>query len=185
MGQPSSTFQVPVGSLNTQVPVIPTGVPSDILERRPDVASAERQMAAANARVGVAISAFYPGITLAAQLGLQSTQITNLITAPSALWALGSGLTQSLLSGGRNRAEADFASGHDHSSVATYRNDVLTAFQQVEDALSGLQSLSAAAESQQRAVEAARRALDIANNRYVGGLVTYLDVITAQQNIAQ
>lgn len=183
MGEPASTFGIPVGTLSAHLPEIPPGVPSDILERRPDVASAERQMAAANARIGVALSAFYPGITLGGQVGLQSTQITNLVTAPSALWALGSGLAQSLLSGGRNRAQADLATAQYDTVVANYRNDVLTAFQQVEDALSGLQNLSLAAESQQRAVEAARQALEIANNRYVGGLVTYLDVITAQENL--
>jgi multidrug efflux system outer membrane protein len=182
-GSPASTFSVPVRPLTlTPVPV-PLGVPSDLLERRPDIATAERQMANENALVGVAKSAFYPQLTLSGAGGFQSTDITNLISAPSAIWSLGGDLLQPVFNGGRNRANLAYARHVYDESVANYRESVLVAFQQVEDGLSGLSELSQSAAKQNAAVADARRALELANNRYVGGVTTYLDVITAQSQL--
>ena len=183
VGVPASSFSVPVKPLALTAPVIPLGLPSDVLERRPDVAQAERQMASENAQIGVAKSAYYPGINLFANGGVQSADLGLLLNAPSAFWALGANVTETILSGGRRRAQMEFAkSGYD-ASVASYRQTVLTAFQEVEDGISGLDVLSQAAQTQQQAVDAAQRALTIANDRYVGGLVTYLDVVTAEQTL--
>lgn len=183
VGVPASSFSVPVKPLALTAPAIPLGLPSDVLERRPDVAQAERQMASENAQIGVAKSAYYPGINIFANGGVQSADLGLLLNAPSAFWALGANVTETILSGGRRRAQMEFAkSGYD-ASVASYRQTVLTAFQEVEDGISGLNVLSQAAQTQQQAVDAAQRALTIANDRYVGGLVTYLDVVTAEQTL--
>jgi outer membrane protein, multidrug efflux system len=179
-GNPASTFSIPVASLNLSPPPVPLGVPSDLLERRPDVATAERQMAYENALVGVATAAFYPQLTIFGGGGIQSTDITNLFSAPSAIWSLGGDLLQPLLQGGRLRANLAATKSTYDESVANYREAVLTAFQEVEDGLSGLNALSQADATQNAAVADARRALELANNRYVGGVTSYLDVITAQ-----
>ena len=179
-GNAASTFSVPVLPLNAIPPPVPLGVPSDLLERRPDVAAAERQMAYENAQVGVATAAFYPQLTLFGGAGVQSTDITNLITGPSAIWALGGDLLQPILQGGRNRANLAATKSAYSEAEANYRESVLTAFQQVEDGLSGLNMLSQAAATQNAAVADARRSLELSNNRYVGGVTSYLDVITAQ-----
>ncbi|HEU4414097.1 MAG TPA: efflux transporter outer membrane subunit [Candidatus Angelobacter sp.] len=183
VGVPASNFSVPVKPLGTAPPVVPFGVPSDVLERRPDVAQAERLMASQNAQIGVAKSAFYPGISLSAGGGFESADIGKIISASTGFWALGANVAETLLSGGRRRAQVDFAKSGYGASVATYRQTVLTAFQEVEDSLSGLNVLSQAAETQQQAVDAAQRALNIANDRYTGGLVTYLDVVNAEQTL--
>ncbi len=180
VGTPASSFSVPVRPLNAAPPAVPLGVPSDLLERRPDIATAERRMAYQNAQVGVATAAFYPQLTIFGGGGVQSTDITNLFTAPSAIWSLGGDLLQPIFQGGRNRANLAAAKSAYDESVANYRESVLTAFQQVEDGLSGLNTLSQAAGSQNAAVADARHALELANNRYVGGVTSYLDVITAQ-----
>ena len=179
-GTPASTFNIPVAPLRANPPPIPLGMPSDLLERRPDVASAERAMANENALVGVAQTAFYPQFSISGGGGFQSIGIGSLISAPSAFWSLGGAAFQPILNGGRNRANLAATESAYNESVANYRQSVLTAFQQVEDGLSGLNSLSHASESQGAAVADAQRALEIANNRYVGGLTTSLDVITAQ-----
>ncbi len=179
-GNPASTFSVPVAPLRAAPPSVPLGMPSDLLERRPDVATAERAMAQENALVGVAKTAFYPQFTISGAGGFQSISLGSLITAPSAFWSLGGDLLQPIFNGGRNRANLAATKSAYDESVANYRESVLTAFQQVEDGLSNLNTLSQAAESQTAAVTDARRALEIANNRYVGGLTTFLDVITAQ-----
>ena len=179
-GNPASTFNIPVAPLHATPPPVPLGMPSDLLERRPDIATAERAMAQENALVGVAKTAFYPQFTISGAGGFQSTSLSSLITAPSAFWSLGGDLLQPIFNGRRNRANLAAAKSAYDESVANYRESVLTAFQQVEDGLSGLNSLSQAAESQAAAVADAHRALDIANDRYAGGLTTYLDVITAQ-----
>lgn len=179
-GNPASTFSVPVRPLTlTPVPV-PLGVPSDLLERRPDIATAERQMAYENALVGVAKAAFYPQLTLSGSGGFQSTDINNLISGPNAIWALGGDLLEPVVNGGRNRANLAYTRHVYDESVANYREAVLTAFQQVEDGLSGLDELAQATKTQNAAVADARRALEIANNRYVGGVTSFLDVVTAQ-----
>ncbi len=183
VGVPASSFSVPVKPLATDPPAIPTGVPSDVLERRPDVAQAERQMAVQNAQVGVAKSAYYPGVNLFANGGVQSADLGVLLNAPSAFWAVGANVAETILSGGRRRAQVDFAKSGYGASVASYRQTVLTALQEVEDGISGLGVLARAAQTQQQTVDAAQRALTIANDRYVGGLVTYLDVVTAEQTL--
>jgi len=179
-GNAASTFSVQVAPLLTVPPPIPLGIPSDLLERRPDIATAERIMAQQNALVGVAKTAFYPQFTISGTGGFQSISLGSLITTPSTFWSLGGDLLQPILNGGRNRATLAATKSAYDESVANYRDSTLTAFQQVEDGLSGLNSLSRAAESQNAAVADAHRALDIANDRYVGGLTTFLDVITAQ-----
>jgi len=179
-GNPASTFSIPVLPLNATPPAVPLGVPSDLLERRPDVATAERQMAYQNAQVGLATAAFYPQLTIFGGGGVQSTNITNLLTAPSAIWAVGGDLLQPIFEGGRNRANLAATKSAYNEAEANYRESVLTAFQQVEDGLSGLNTLSQAVNTQNSAVADARRALELANNRYVGGVTSYLDVITAQ-----
>ena len=179
-GSAASTFSVPVAPLKATPPPVPLGMPSDLLERRPDVATSERTMAQENALVGVAKTSFYPQFTISGSGGVQSITLGSLITAPSTFWSLGGDLLQPIFNGGRNRATYEAAKSSYDESVANYRESVLTAFQQVEDGLSGLNALSQAAESQTTAVADARRALDIANDRYVGGLTTFLDVITAQ-----
>jgi multidrug efflux system outer membrane protein len=182
-GAPAPDFRVAEGSLQKYLPAIPTGVPSDLLERRPDIGREERLMAAANAQIGVAKSAYYPSLQLAASAGLESTGLGNLFSLPSSLWAVGATLAQPLISGGRIRAGVDFATAGYQDSLAQYRQTVLVAFQEVEDALAGLEVFAGAATSQGRAVGDSQRALNIALNRYTGGLVTYLDVVTAQQSL--
>jgi NodT family efflux transporter outer membrane factor (OMF) lipoprotein len=179
-GTSASTFSVPVAPLKALPPPVPLGMPSDLLERRPDIATAERAMANENALVGVAKTAFYPQFIISGSGGYQSVSLGSLITAPSAFWSLGGDLLQPIFNGGRNRANLAATQAAYQESVANYRQSALTAFQQVEDSLSGLDSLSRAAQTQNTAVADARRALDIANDRYVGGLTTFLDVITAQ-----
>ncbi len=179
-GSPASAFNVPVAPLRAVPPPVPLGMPSDLLERRPDIATAERAMASENALVGVAKTAFYPQFTISGSGGFESITLGSLITTPSAFWSLGGELLQPIFNGGRNRANLAATQAAYRESVANYRESALTAFQQVEDSLSGLDSLSRAAQTQNAAVADARRALDIANDRYVGGLTTFLDVITAQ-----
>jgi multidrug efflux system outer membrane protein len=188
LGQSASTVSVPVAPLQATPPPVPLGVPSDVLERRPDIATAERQVAFQNAQVGLAHAAFYPHITLggsplAGGGGLQSTDITSLFSASSLVWSLGGDVLQPVFQGGRNRANLAAAQAAYDESVANYRQSVLTAFQQVEDGISNLTTLSQALATQGAAVDDARRALTIANNRYVGGVTTYLDVITAQTTL--
>ena len=182
-GKSASTFSVTEASFDIAPPTIPTGLPSGILERRPDVATSERQMAFENAQVGIAMTAFYPHITLSGGGGYESQSITSLISAPSAIWSLGGDILQPVFNGGRNRANLASTRAAYDESVANYRESVLEAFQQVEDGLSGLALLDQAAKTQRTAVDDSRKALEIANNRYVGGLTTYLDVITAQTTL--
>jgi NodT family efflux transporter outer membrane factor (OMF) lipoprotein len=183
VGQPASTFSVPVAALNATPPPVPLGLPSDVLERRPDIASQERQMAFENAEVGIARSAFYPHVTLSGAGGWQSTSISALINAPSLFWSLGADALEPIIQGGRNRANLQAARAGYDEAVANYRQSVLTAFQEVEDGISNLDSLSKALSTQAAAVADAKRALDIANDRYVGGVTNYLDVITAQTTL--
>ena len=140
-------------------------------------------MAAANAQIGVATSAYYPSLQLAASAGLESTGIGSLFSLPSSLWAVGATLAQPLVSGGRIRAGVDFATAGYQDSVAQYRQTVLMAFQEVEDALAGLEVFANGAKSQRRRRRGLATRADIALNRYTGGLVTYLDVVTAQQSL--
>jgi multidrug efflux system outer membrane protein len=183
VGQPASNFSVPVVPLNATPPPVPLGVPSDVLERRPDIATMEREIAYENAQVGIARTAFYPHITLSGSGGWQSTSVGSLLNAPSLFWSIGADALEPIVQGGRNRANLAAARAAYDQSVANYRQSVLTAFQQVEDGISNLSTLSQALSTQAAAVSDARRALDIANNRYVGGVTNYLDVITAETTL--
>jgi outer membrane protein, multidrug efflux system len=183
VGQSASAFSVPITPLREAPPPVPLGVPSDVLERRPDIATAERTMAYQNAQVGIARTAFYPHITLSGSGGLLSKDLGSLFNASSLIWSVGADAFEPIFQGGRNRANLAAARSAYDQSVANYRQSVLTAFQQVEDGISNLSTLSQALSTQAAAVEDARRALTIANNRYVGGVTTYLDVITAQTTL--
>lgn len=165
------------------VPQIPLGVPSDLLQRRPDIASAERAMAAANAQIGVAKAAFFPSLTLNPAIGWDSTQFASLLTAPSLLWTVGANLGQVVFDGGRRAAGVDFANAGYRQAEATYRQTVLDALQQVQDGVTGLSVLDGAARQSHAAVTDAEHLLSLANDRYSGGLVAYLDVINAQQSL--
>ena len=183
LGQPASGMSIAVAPLQATPPPVPLGVPSDVLERRPDIATAERQMALQNAEVGIARTAFYPHITLNGSGGWQSANLGSLLNAPSLFWSLGGDVLQPVFEGGRNRANLAAARAGYYQSVANYRQSVLVAFQEVEDGISNLSTLQQALTTQTAAVDDARRALDIANNRYVGGVTNYLDVITAQTTL--
>jgi NodT family efflux transporter outer membrane factor (OMF) lipoprotein len=156
-----------------------------VLERRPDIATSERQIAYENAQIGIARAAFYPRIMLGGSGGLQSRDLVALANAPSFFWSLGADALEPIFQGGRNRANLAATRAAYDASVANYRQSVLTAFQQVEDGISNLETLSQAAATQAAAVDDARRTLTIANNRYIGGITSYLDVITAQATLLQ
>lgn len=162
-------------------PAIPIGVPSDILERRPDVASAERAMAAANAQVGVAVASFYPSIALGGAFGSQTRAIDRLLQYPSVIWSLGATLLQPILDGGRLKANEVFARAGYQATVESYRRIVLTAMQEVEDGILGLSALESASAQAEVAVASARKVHDMATARYEGGVANSLEVITAQQ----
>ena len=182
-GTPAPSFTLAADIAELEPPAVPLGVPSDVLQRRPDVASAERAMAAANAQIGVARAAYYPSIVLAPSLGFESRSLSTLFEAPSLLWSIGAQLTQPLFSGGRIGANVDFAQAGYDATVGNYRRTVLTAMQEVEDGITGLADLEHANTQARTAVQTARRVLDLANARYEGGATTYLDVITAQQSL--
>lgn len=183
VGEPAPDFHLLRRELTAEPPDLDVALPSDLLERRPDIASAERGMAAANAQIGVAQAAYYPSIDLFAGGGWQSSAISKLVNSASLFWALGANVAESVFTGGARRARVQFAqSGYD-ATVASYRGTVLSAFQEVQDGVTGLEVLARAEKSQQRAVASARKTLDISTDRYKGGLVSYLDVVTAQQNL--
>jgi multidrug efflux system outer membrane protein len=182
-GQPASNLKIAVKPMPSTLPVIPVGLPTDLLERRPDVAENERLMASANEQIGIAQAAYYPSLSLSASAGQNSTSLANLATLPSTVWSVGAILSETLLTGGARRAQVQFAQAGYKVTVANYRGSVLTAVQEVEDNLAGLAVLDDASKAQAAAVTDARKALDIATNRYVGGLVSYLDVVTAQQTL--
>ena len=183
VGTPAPSFSLPPVQRDLQPPAIPLGVPSDLLQRRPDVASAERAMAAANAQIGVATAAFYPSVILQPNIGEESRILSALFDAPSLMWSIGVSATQTLFDAGRTRANVDFARAGYDVSVASYRRTVLTAMQEVEDGITGVASLDRATAQAQVAVASAQRVLDMADARYEGGVATYLDVITAQQSL--
>ncbi|HWK85330.1 MAG TPA: efflux transporter outer membrane subunit, partial [Caldimonas sp.] len=183
VGTPAPSFALAPDISELEPPTVPLGVPSDVLQRRPDVASAERAMAAANAQIGVARAAYYPSIVLGSSIGFESRDLATLFEAPSLLWSIGAQLTQPLFSAGRLGANVDFARAGYDATVGNYRRVVLTAMQEVEDGITGLAALERANAQARTAVETARRVLDLANARYEGGATTYLDVITAQQSL--
>jgi len=180
LGKPPADFSIPPAPLTLLPPAIPIGLPSELLERRPDIASAERDVAAANAQIGIAQAAFYPTVTLRSIVGLESSSLTNLFSWPSALWSFGASVVEIAFDGGRRQALTEQARAAYDATVATYRQTVLTAFQGVEDALSTLRILEEQAEQQAKAVQAAEAALLLAINRYKGGITTYLEVVVVQ-----
>jgi len=180
MGQAPSSFSQPPTPLTATPPAIPIAVPSELLERRPDIAAAERRVAAANAQIGVAVAAFYPTITLTASSGFESSSLAKWFTAASHFWSVGPGISQTLFDGGLRRAQTDAARAAYDATVATYRQTVLAAFQGVEDNLAALRILEAEIAVQDEAVKAARKSVDLTTNQYKAGTVSYLNVITAQ-----
>ena len=180
-GQPATGFQLaPEDLATTAIPNLPVSLPSELLERRPDIAAAERRMRAANADVGVAKSAFYPQVYLNGSAGYESLNANSLFDWPSRMWALGPSVNLPLFTGGRNRAQLAAARAAYDGTVADYRATVLTAFQEVEDQLSAQRLLAAQFNAQSAAAAAAQHTVDISNNRYQAGLDTYLNVATAQ-----
>ncbi len=162
-------------------PAVPLGLPSELLQRRPDIAAAERAMAAANAQIGVANAAFYPSIVLGSVLGADSRELASLFDAPSLLWSLGLSAAQTIFDGGRLRANLDFSRAGYDATVANYRRVVLLAMQEVEDGITGLTALRRASQQAATARAAAQRVLDMTRARYDGGLSPYLELVTAQQ----
>jgi NodT family efflux transporter outer membrane factor (OMF) lipoprotein len=182
-GTPASTFSLPPMPLGDQVPQVPVGVPSQMLERRPDIAAAERQADAANAQIGIAIAAYYPNVSLTGTGGFASGRPGTLIQGPSEMWSLGASAVELLFDAGRRHAITQQAREGYEQQVANYRQTVLAAFQDVEDNLAALRILNQESEQEQLAVEAAERSLNISTNRYKGGVTTYLEVLTAQTTL--
>jgi multidrug efflux system outer membrane protein len=183
VGKSAPDFHIAARELAVQPPTLNAGLPSDLLERRPDIAEAEREMAVANAQIGVAKAAYYPSFNLFANGGWQAADIAKLASIQSTFWAIGANVAESIFTGGARRAQVQYAQAGYDATVANYRGTVLQAFREVQDSLTGLTVLDQAFQSQQQAVDASRRNLDIATNRYKGGLVSYLDVVTAQQTL--
>ena len=179
-GRSPATFSLAPRPLATEPPVIPVGLPSQLLERRPDIAAGERRVAEANAQIGIAHAAFFPQILLGAAVGLEGRSITDWFNWPSRFWAVGPSVLQTVFDGGRRRATQQSAEFNYDATVAVYRETALDAFQQVEDNLAALRVLEKETQTQRAAVTAARRSLELSTNRYTGGLVTYLEVVTAQ-----
>jgi NodT family efflux transporter outer membrane factor (OMF) lipoprotein len=180
IGKVPEDYSLPPMPLKRQPPAIPVSVPSMLLERRPDLAAAERQVAAANEQIGIARSAFFPDLLISATGGFQSGSIVNWFTWPSRYWAVGPQVLQTVFDAGRRRAQLETAEAGYDATVANYRQIALSAFQEVEDNLSSLRILEEESAKQQEATAAAENSLQLSLNRYKGGLVTYLEVITAQ-----
>ena len=180
IGKPPANFVLSELPLNTQPPAIPLALPSQLLERRPDISAAERRMAEQNDRVGIATAAYYPTVSFSAAVGLEATTITNIAKTSSIFWSAGPTASETIFDYGRRRSVVTQAKAGYDETVANYRQTTLTAFQQVEDNLAVLRVLQNEADQQHRATEAAQSAVQIFNNRYVGGLDTYLQVVTAQ-----
>jgi len=180
IGKPPADFSIASTKIKFTIPVIPPGMPSTLLERRPDIAQAERQMAASNAQIGVAKSAYYPSLTLSGSAGYQSTTFSNIISAPNFFWSVGPALAETLFDAGARSAQVEEARAAYDASVANYREVVLAGFQEVEDNLAALRILEQEAQVQDEAVKAAEESVQIALNQYKSGTVSYLNVVTAQ-----
>ena len=180
IGKPAPDFSLKKVVLSGTPPAIPVGLPSTLLERRPDIAQAERQVASANASIGVAVAAYYPQLTLSASTGLEAIKLSELFSGPSFLWSVGPVIAQTIFDAGATHGRVQEAQANYDATVANYREIVLTAFQQVEDDLSGLRILKDEAAAEDQAVESAKQSLDISVNQYKAGTLVYLNVITAQ-----
>jgi NodT family efflux transporter outer membrane factor (OMF) lipoprotein len=183
IGKPASTFSIPVVAKTSASPLIPVGLPSQLLERRPDIAAAERNMAAANAEIGVAYAAYYPALTLSATGGVESSAIKNLLDWPSRFWSVGPSISETVYDGGLRRATVNQYIATYNANVAAYRQSVLIAFQQVEDALAAVRILSQQIQRQQEAVDSSRTFLRLELGRYETGIDPYIDVVTAETTL--
>jgi NodT family efflux transporter outer membrane factor (OMF) lipoprotein len=179
-GKVPEGFKLPIMPLKQNPPAIPIGVPSQLLERRPDIAAAERRMSAANEQIGIARSAFFPQLLISASGGLEGSSLINWFTWPSRFWAVGPQMLETVFDAGRRRAQVEIAQSAYEADIATYRQTTLTAFQEVENNLSTLRILEQELAKQREATASAENSLELSLNRYKGGLVTYLEVITAQ-----
>ena len=184
-GKPPSDLSISALPSQTPPPSFPIDIPSKVLERRPDVAAAERQVAAANEQIGIAKAAFYPSLTFSASAGSQTTSIANLLTAPSRFWSVGPQLIETLFDAGKRHAQVRLTEAAYDETVANYRQTVLTAFQQVEDGLAELRILSDEAQLTDQAVTAAQQSLEISTVQYRGGISSYLQVINSQASTLQ
>lgn len=181
IGEPPAKFDLPPApQTKLQLPAIPVGLPSTLLERRPDVAAGERRVAEANEQIGIARAAFFPTLVIGAEAGFQGTTVANWLNWPSRMWAVGPELSETLFDAGRRRATSDATKANYDATVAAYRQTALTAFQEVEDNLAALRILESEAEQQRRATASAQESLQLFTNRYQGGVDNYLQVITAQ-----
>lgn len=183
IGTPASGFSMPVKPLNAAPPEIPVGVPSQLLERRPDIAAAERNMASANAQIGIATAAYYPSLTLGAQAGLESSALKSLFQWPSRFWSVGPSVSETLFDAGLRRATVNQFEALYNANVAGYRQTVLAAFQQVEDSMATVRIVSKEIEQQQLAEQTAERFLELAKARYETGVDQYLNVLVAQTTL--
>jgi NodT family efflux transporter outer membrane factor (OMF) lipoprotein len=180
IGKPASSFSIAVAPLVSVFPAIPAGLPSQLLERRPDIASAEKHMAAANAQIGVARAAYYPSVRLSASGGLEALSLANWFSWPSRFWALGPAISETLFDGGLRRAQTDQARAAYDATVASYRQTVLTGFQEVEDNLAALRILEAEAQAQDDAVKSSRESEAVTLKQYRAGIISYINVTVAQ-----
>jgi len=183
IGTTPSTFSIPVKPLQAVPPAIPLGIPSQLLERRPDIAASERSMAAANAQIGIAVAAYYPNLTISAGAGLESSSVQQLFTWPSRIWSVGTSLSETIFDAGLRRATVQQYLATYNADVASYRETVLTAFQQVEDYLAAVRILSKQIQQQVEAERSAERYLELAKARYFTGVDTYLNVLVAQTTL--
>ena len=180
IGKPPAEFSLPGAPLNYQPPTIPIGLPSDLLQRRPDIAGAERRVAEANQQIGIARAAYFPTVNLNGTVGFAGSQGSNWFGWPSAFWAVGPTVAETLFDAGRRRATSESARANYDATVATYRQTTLIAFQEVEDNLAALRILENEAQQQEQAVTSSKDSLQLLTNRYRGGVDTYLQVITAE-----
>ncbi|MDP4076664.1 efflux transporter outer membrane subunit [Acidovorax sp. A1169] len=183
VGQAPAAFSLPATAELPAPPPVPAQLPSQLLERRPDIAAAERRVAAANAQIGVARAAFFPALTLSGSAGYRGSELSNLLSAPNLFWSLGPALAVSLFDGGARNAAVESARASNDQAAASYRQTVLTALQEVEDNLTAATALAQEQQLQTEALAAAQRALDVVNNQYRAGTVGFLNVITAQASV--